>query len=408
MTNPKCRSCGDLNLQTLLDLGFAPPSNAMLNPEDLLQGETHYPLVVLFCDNCKLAQTRDFHKGNELFTSNYPYLSSTSTSWVEHSKNLIQSLVTDYNLSSDSLVAEIASNDGYLLQHLTNLKIPNYGIEPTGIAASISKKKGHTVYEMFLNIQNSHQIVKEQGTADIVIANNVFAHVPDLVEFTASAKNLLKPLGTLIIEVQYFGGLVEQTLFDTIYHEHFSYFSVTSLSNLANKNNFEIYRLDFIPTHGGSIRAYLRRARSNPSEQYILDRYKNIESTLIEFNSFPTMQSKVEEKKMAILKFLIEAKEKNQSVVGYGAAAKGNTLLNYCGVSSDLIPFMLDNASAKIGKLLPGSHIPVINADKLTDINPDIIIVFAWNLADEICREIRSKIGSKAKIFTLMPDIKEI
>jgi SAM-dependent methyltransferase len=408
MTNPKCRSCGDLNLQTILDLGFSPPSNAMLNPEDLLQGETHYPLVLLFCDDCKLAQTRDFHKGNELFTPDYPYLSSTSASWVEHSKNLIQSLVTDFNLSSESLVAEIASNDGYLLQHLTNLKIPNYGIEPTGIAASISKKKGHTVYEMFLNIQNSHKIVKEQGTADIVIANNVFAHVPDLVEFTVSAKNLLKPLGTLIIEVQYFGGLYKQTLFDTIYHEHFSYFSVTSLSNLAIRNNLEIYRLDFIPTHGGSIRAYLRKTRSNASEQYILEKHKNAESTLIDFTSLSTMQSKVEEKKMAILKFLIKAKEKKQSVVGYGAAAKGNTLLNYCGVSSDLLPFILDNASAKIGKLLPGSHIPVIHADRLTEINPDLIIIFAWNIAEEIRSEIRSKVGSKAKIFTLMPEIKEV
>jgi SAM-dependent methyltransferase len=408
MTNPKCRSCGDLNLQTILDLGFSPPSNAMLNPEDLLQGETHYPLVLLFCDNCKLAQTRDFHKGNELFTPDYPYLSSTSASWVEHSKNLVQSLVTDFNLSSESLVAEIASNDGYLLQHLTNLKIPNYGIEPTGIAASISKKKGHTVYEMFLNIQNSHKIVKEQGTADIVIANNVFAHVPDLVEFTVAAKNLLKPLGTLIIEVQYFGGLFEQTLFDTIYHEHFSYFSVTSLSNLAIRNNLEIYRLDFIPTHGGSIRAYLRKARSNASGQYILEKHKNAESTLIDFTSLSTMQTKVEEKKMAILKFLIKAKEKKQSVVGYGAAAKGNTLLNYCGVSSDLLLFILDNASAKIGKLLPGSHIPVMHADKLTEINPDLIIIFAWNIAEEIQAEIRSKVGSKAKIFTLMPEIKEV
>jgi len=407
LTHQNCRSCGAKELIEILDLGFAPPSNALLSKEDLSKGEIHYPLVLLFCQECKLVQTRDFHSGEALFTPDYPYLSSTSTAWIKHSHDLVDSVIKEFNLDSNSLVAEIASNDGYLLERLAQRGIAAYGIEPTKLAADISIGKGHHVYNCFLNLNTASQIKSEKGAADVVIANNVFAHVPDLLEFTEAARDLLAPTGTLVAEIQYFPKLISDLAFDTIYHEHFSYFSLTSIYNLFTKCGLNIFHAEEIPTHGGSLRVFARKSKKVEPVSATVNSMLEAESLIETSGELLGFQNRVSSKRNEIRDFILQLKKSKESIIGVGAAAKGNTLLNYCGITAEDISMILDSATSKQGKFTPGSHIPIQPLERQSFNKQAEFLVLAWNLFDEFSRVLTSySLTKPITLSALIPDIK--
>ena len=409
MKHQNCRSCGATELVEILDLGFAPPSNALLSKEDLSKGEIHYPLVLLFCQGCKLVQTRDFHSGEALFTPDYPYLSSTSTTWIQHSHELVDSVIKEFNLNSNSLVAEIASNDGYLLERLAQQGIPAYGIEPTKLAADISIGKGHHVYNCFLNLDTASKIKSEKGAADVIIANNVFAHVPELRTFTEAAKSLLTNTGILVIEVQYFGQLLEDTLFDTIYHEHYSYFSATSIRNLLDRYQLGIFKIELIPTHGGSIRVYAKNnAITSDFEDHITP-IVNLEAKATNLKDLLEFQKSVNVLERKIKEFFLTQKSAGNIVAGLGAAAKGNTLINFLRLGTSDIQYVFDSAPSKQGKFLPGSHIPIyplIDIAKFIEI--DLFVALPWNISQELAYLARSLVSRKTVIYQLLPEINPV
>jgi hypothetical protein len=409
LTHQSCRSCGARELVEILDLGFAPPSNALLCKEDLSKGEIHYPLVLLFCQECKLVQTRDFHSGEALFTPNYPYLSSTSTTWIKHSHELVDSVIKEFNLDSSSLVAEIASNDGYLLERLTQRGIPAYGVEPTKLAADISISKGHKVYNCFLNFDTASQIKNEMRPADIVIANNVFAHVPELHNFTEAVKLLLSDDGILVIEVQYFATLFENNLFDTIYHEHYSYFTITSLDNLLKSVGLYISRVERIATHGGSIRVYAKKSSQAPNFESLISSFISLEEGTTSLANLMTFQESANRAKIKIRQFFSQQLAQGKFNVGLGAPAKGNTLINFVGLDQGDIPFVLDSAESKQGKFLPGSHIPINPLERKYLTDADTLIVLPWNLSDEFCSIVRGFQEVKdLPLYVLLPNIQRI
>jgi hypothetical protein len=406
MTLQRCRSCEAKELIQILDLGFAPPSNALLNKEDLSKGEIYYPLVLLFCQECKLAQTRDFHTGEALFTPDYPYLSSTSSTWTKHAHELVDTVIREFNLDRNSLVAEIASNDGYLLERLVQRGIPAYGIEPTKLAADISTSKGHNVYNCFLDLNTASQIRSERGGADVVIANNVLAHVPALRQFTEASKLLLARNGILVIEVQYFGQLLKQTLFDTIYHEHYSYFSATSIRNLFDRYELGIYRIEIVPTHGGSIRVYAKNnSVSTNFESQILSMI-DLEVKATNLKTLLGFQKSVHELERKVKVFFSNQKSRGNTVAGLGAAAKGNTLINSFRLGPDDIRYVFDSASSKHGKFLPGSHIPIHPMDKINEFTEiDTFVALPWNISKEIAFLARSLLSRETVIYQLLPEI---
>lgn len=409
MTHQNCRSCGAEELVEILDLGFAPPSNALLSKEDLSKGEIYYPLVLLFCQECKLVQTRDFHSGDALFTPDYPYLSSTSTTWIKHSNELVDSVIKEFNLDGNSLVAEIASNDGYLLDRLAQRNIPAYGIEPTKLAADISVNKGHHVYNCFLNLNTAANIKSEKGPARVVIANNVFAHVPELQTFTEAAKLLLADDGILVIEVQYFGQLLEQALFDTIYHEHYSYFSATSIHNLLNRHKLGVIKIELIPTHGGSIRVYARNNATSASFASHITPMVDMESKATNVADLLKFQKSVTALKRKIEEFFSNQKNSGNVVAALGAAAKGNTLINFLRLGRDDIRYVFDSASSKYDKFLPGSHIPIKPLKSLREFSEiDTFVVLPWNIAREFAFEVSTLTTSNPPIYRLMPEIERI
>ena len=404
-----CRSCRNSNLTKILDLGFAPPSNALLDKEDLLKGETYYPLVLLFCEGCMLVQTQDFHAGEDLFTPDYPYLSSTSSTWIAHSQKLVKKIVKDFNLDGNSLVAEVASNDGYLLESLINQGIPNYGIEPTRNAADISISKGHKVYRSFLNSKTASRIKREQGSADVVIANNVFAHVPDLQDFTKATKSLLSHEGVLIVEVQNFAQLVKYSLFDTVYHEHYSYFTVTSLYNLLKQFGLGIFKVEFPSTHGGSIRVFARNNMIPNSLSELISNSLEDEYKAISLDELSSFQDSVNKKKKKIKEFLYVQKSSGNIIAGLGAAAKGNTLINFLALSEDDIKFVFDSAPSKQGKFLPGSHIPIHPFSSISEFTEvGTFLTLPWNISEELARQANLAQIVRRPIYRLLPRIELI
>ena len=399
-----CRSCAGINLQIILDLGVCPPSNALLASPADFEYEISYPLRLLFCLDCKLVQTLDFHRGRDLFTDDYPYLSSTSKSWLDHCSELVDQLSSEFALGPSSKVCEIASNDGYLLQFLEERSVPCFGIEPTHIPASISKSKGHSVYQTFLSLESVNEIIESEGLSDIVIGINVFAHVENLFDFTKAAVKLLKPSGVLVVEIQYFADLVKNHLFDTVYHEHFSYFGVVSISNLLSQFGLNIFRIDRIPTHGGSIRVFAS-SQCRDSKFEVLNYYQKYETHITQLNKLETFQTEVNQIRRNVQKFFYEMKNYDGRFVAYGAAAKGNTLLNFCEIGPDVIEFVVDNAESKIGKYLPGSHIPIRSVSALSSVSSRNLVILPWNIIDEIGPSITKRFNNKFNIFTLLPRI---
>lgn len=381
-----CRYCNNLKLSKILDLGYSPPSNAYLVAADLSRDEQLIPLRVLVCDECWLVQIEDYTLPDELFNAEYAYLSSTSSSWVKHAKEYCEKIIQELNLNIESMVVEIASNDGYLLTNFLERKIPCYGVEPTASTAKISKTKGINVIEEFFGSVLAENLAKQKKNADLIIANNVYAHVPDINDFTKGLSKLLKPSGVVTLEFPHLLNLLKFNQFDTIYHEHYSYLSLYTVSNIFESHGLRVWSVEEIDTHGGSLRVYgcLKDApwELKSSVQLVLD--KEAQYGLRKLSTYCHLQPAADKVRLELNNFLVQQRDNGKKVVAFGAAAKGNTLLNFSKIDSSLVQYVCDNAVSKQGKYLPGSHIPIVDPIKIKNDNPDYILIFAWNIKDEI------------------------
>ena len=403
-----CRHCNYKTKFKFVDLGNSPPSNEYLTEKYLDMPETYYPLQVFVCSNCWLVQTKDFSSGSELFKEDYAYLSSTSSSWLEHCNKYVKEIVNTLNLSSSSFVVELASNDGYLLNYFKDYEVPCLGIEPTEGTAKIAQRNGIETLIKFFGYETAKNVKKSHNKADLIIGNNVYAHVPDINDFTKGIKTLLKDNGTVTLEFPSLLSLINQNQFDTIYHEHFSYLSLTSVQNIFKTHGLKVWKIENLSTHGGSLRVYgCHKEASIGIDNSVQDQLnKEMDAGLQKIDSYENFQQSCEKIKISFLEFLLEAKKANKKVIGYGAAAKGSTLLNYSGVKDDLIEYVCDGAEFKQNKYMPGSHIPIKHPSALQADNPDYIIIFPWNIADEISSLLKDKINEGTKLVTFIPELK--
>ena len=405
-----CRHCQTPLTQQFLDLGFAPPSNAYLREADLSRPETYYPLKLNVCTNCWLVQTEDYAEAGELFSADYAYFSSTSTSWLAHAKKYCTSIIEKLGLDSNSHVIEVASNDGYLLRNFVEAGIPCLGVEPTASTADAAEKIGIPVVREFFGESFAKELAEQSKQADLIVGNNVYAHVPDINDFTLGLKAALKPSGTITLEFPHLLRLIEQVQFDTVYHEHFSYLSLFTVSEIFENAGLRVYDVEQLPTHGGSLRIY---GCHTDDERSITDNVKSLLAKELEAGMqsvaiYQSFQAKADAVKDGLLKFLLAQKEAGKTVVGYGAAAKGNTLLNYAGVKTDLLPAVCDAASAKQGKYLPGSHVPIHAPDALRQIKPDIVLVLPWNIVGEVVQHYSYIHEWGARFVIAVPEMKMI
>ena len=376
-----CRHCGSPLEYKVIDLGHQPPSNAYLTAEQLLGPEITYPLQVYVCTNCWLVQLPAHAAAEELFTADYAYFSSTSSSWCDHAQRFVAAAVKRLGLGEDSRVVELASNDGYLLQFVQQHGIPCLGIEPTHATAQAARDKGIETIERFFGVE----LAEELAPADLVVANNVLAHVPDINDFVAGIALLLKPHGRASIEFPHLLQLLKGNQFDTIYHEHYSYLSLRVVQRIAAEAGLDVVDVEQLPTHGGSLRVWLaKRGVTEPTAAVTMLLEDEFAAGLESLGAYEDFQSRAEATKDGLLKFLLRAKHDGKIVLGYGAAAKGNTLLNYAGIRADLLPAVADQATSKQGKFLPGSHIPIVSPNELLEMKADKILVLPWNLIAEI------------------------
>ncbi len=381
-----CRHCKTPLTHPFLDLGFAPPSNAYLTQADLASPEKYFPLKVMVCDHCWLVQTEDYAQADELFNADYAYFSSTSTGWLAHAAHYAEKMIAAFGLKHDSHVIEVAANDGYLLKNFVVSGIPCLGIEPTASTAAAAEKLGIPVLREFFGEALGQRLAAEGKQADLIVGNNVYAHVPDINDFTQGLKAALKPGGTITLEFPHLMHLIEHTQFDTVYHEHFSYLSLYTVDRIFQAAGLRIFDVERLPTHGGSLRIYGCHAEdtrpNSPTVAALLgeEAHRGLQ-TLATYQDF---QARADQVKNDLLDFLIQQKKAGKKVVAYGAAAKGNTLLNYAGVKPDLLPYVCDAAASKQGKFLPGSHIPILSPQKLFEFKIDYILILPWNISNEI------------------------
>lgn len=385
----KCRHCGVPLEHTFLDLGFAPPSNAYLTEAELHQAEKYYPLKIMVCDQCWLVQTEDYAQADELFSADYAYFSSTSTGWLAHAKKYADQITQRLELGQTSLVIEVASNDGYLLKNFVAAGIPCLGIEPTDSTAAVAQTLGIPVLREFFGESLAKQLACEGKQADLIAGNNVYAHVPDINDFTKALKAALKPTGTITLEFPHLMRLIEDAQFDTIYHEHFSYLSLYTVSKIFESAGLRVWDVEELATHGGSLRVYgchqenSRQTSAAVAKTLEEERKRGLQTLGI----YQEFQDKADKVKNDLLRFLIEQKQAGKKVAAYGAAAKGNTLLNYGGVKPDLMSFVCDAALAKQGKFMPGSHIPILPPEFIKDSKPDYVVILPWNIATEVMEQ---------------------
>ena len=399
-----CRHCGAHLQHVFLDLGAAPPSNAYLSSAQLDREEYCFPLKVFVCETCWLVQLQDYTKANELFTEDYAYFSSTSSGWLSHAKHYCQMIVDRLNINQNSFVVEIASNDGYLLKNFSEHKIDCLGIEPTKSTAEAAKALGIPVLQEFFDMTLANALVGDGRRADLIVGNNVFAHVPDINNFTQGLATLLKPEGTITLEFPHLMQLIDLCQFDTIYHEHFSYLSLSVVQNIFAKAGLRIYDVEALSTHGGSLRVYGCHQGATITEQAAVKNLLNVERKkgLQSLAYYQGFQDKVEKIKKDLRSFLTEKKNNKERVVAYGAAAKGNTLLNYSGITPDLLPVVYDAAESKQGKYLPGSHISIRPPHEMLAAEFDYILILPWNIKHEIDAQLKKQ-GVRAHSVTAIP-----
>lgn len=404
----KCRHCGTELVHTFVDLGFAPPSNAYLTDLDLAKPETYFPLNVKVCDECWLVQTEDFTQAEELFNSNYAYFSSTSPGWLQHAEKYSLNMIDGLKLDGSSFVLEVASNDGYLLKNFVQAGIPCLGIEPTASTANAAETLGVPVLRDFFGETLGKRLAEEGKQADLIVGNNVYAHVPNINDFTRGLKAALKPEGTITLEFPHLMRLVEHTQFDTIYHEHFSYLSLYTVDRIFTTAGLRILSVEELPTHGGSLRIYGCHAgdgRAADDSVCALLRIEKLQG-LQQLETYIGFQCRADKVKNDLLAFLIEQKRLGKKVVAYGAAAKGNTLLNYSGVKPDLLQLVFDAAPAKQGKYMPGSHIPICSPARITAEKADYVIVLPWNIVEEVIMQNKYVRTWGGQFVTAVPGLK--
>jgi len=403
-----CRHCQNPLSHVFVDLGTAPPSNAYLTADDLQKPEKWFPLRVLVCEKCWLVQTEDFAQADELFDANYAYFSGFSTSWLAHCERYVHDMIARFGLNAQSHVVEVAANDGYLLQYVKVAGIPCTGIEPTASTAAAARNRGITIVEEFFGVTLADRLVNQSSQADLTTANNVLAHVPDINDFVAGFARLLKPQGVATFEFPHLLQLVQQNQFDTIYHEHFSYLSLTAVQTIFATNGLQLFDVQQLPTHGGSLRVFAQR--SDTGQQIATSNVADLldveaAAGMRDLNFYQGFQTKAEKVKDDFLRYLLQAKQDGRKVAAYGAAAKGNTLLNFAGVRSDLIEFVVDRNPAKQGKYLPGSRIPIVGEDQLKEVRPSRIVILPWNLKAEVVHQLTYALEWDARFTTAVPII---
>lgn len=404
----KCRHCDNELHLPLVDLGSAPPSNAYLTEQTLHAPEKWFPLRVLVCTRCWLVQTEDFAQADELFDAQYAYFSSFSSSWLAHAQRYVGDMVERFGLSAGSHVVEVAANDGYLLQYVQAAGVPCTGIEPTASTAAAAREKGIDVVQAFFGVQLAEQLAGEGKRADLMAANNVLAHVPDINDFVGGFAVLLKPQGVATFEFPHLLRLVEGNQFDTIYHEHFSYLSLSAVDRICAANGLSVFDVQELPTHGGSLRVFAQSAATGIhtcSAQVADLLQREAESGVLGAGYYEEFQAAADQVKNDFLAFLLEAKRQGKSVAAYGAAAKGNTLMNYAGVRSDLISVVVDRNPAKQGKFMPGSRIPIVAEEVLRVSRPDYIVILPWNLRTEIAAQLDYVREWKGQFVTAVPEL---
>jgi len=403
----QCRHCATLLEHDFLDLGFAPPSNAYLSAADLSRPEKTYPLRVKVCHHCWLVQTEDYAQADELFSADYAYFSSTSSTWLAHAAQYAHKMTDELALGPTSLVIEVASNDGYLLKNFVAASIPCLGIEPTAGTADAAEKLGIPVLREFFGEALAQRLAAEGRQADLIAGNNVYAHVPDINDFTRGLKAALKPGGTVTLEFPHLMRLIEHTQFDTVYHEHFSYLSLTAVSSIFAAAGLRVCNVEELPTHGGSLRLFGCHAEDGRTDTAAVGAMLAEEERrgLRSLATYTAFQARADRVKDDLLQFLIEQKRAGRTVAAYGAAAKGNTLLNYGGVKPDLLPFVCDGATAKQGKFMPGSHIPILAPAALDAHRPDLVVILPWNIADEVRKQLGGLAAQGTKFVTAVPNL---
>lgn len=405
----KCRHCGSELKLPLVDLGSAPPSNAYLTEQTLHAPEKWFPLRVLVCEYCWLVQTEDFAQANELFDAEYAYFSGFSSSWLAHSERYVADMVTRFNLSADSHVVEVAANDGYLLQYVNARNIPCIGVEPTASTAAAARAKGIPIVEDFFGVRLAKGLVAQGKQADLTAANNVLAHVPDINDFVAGFAVLLKPQGVATFEFPHLLELIAKNQFDTIYHEHFSYLSLTAVNRIFSANGLTVFDVEEHPTHGGSLRAFAQRSdtgqhtRSARVDELL---QREVQAGMLSADYYTGFQAKTDQVKNDFLVFLLDAKRQGKTVAAYGAAAKGNTLMNYAGIRPDLISFVVDRNPAKQGKCMPGSRIPIVDEERLPQEKPDYVVILPWNLKAEVMQQLEYVRTWGGRFVTAVPELR--
>ncbi len=403
-----CRHCGTPLIHRFLDLGYAPPSNAYLTPEALHRPEITYPLRLMVCGECFLVQTEDFADREIFFEADYAYFSSTSKSWLDHAARYATMVTERFALGSDNLVIEVASNDGYLLHNFLSAQIPCLGIEPTAATAATAEALGIPVLREFFGQSLAEALVVEGRRADLVAGNNVYAHVPDINDFTLGLAKILKPQGVVTLEFPHLMRLVEFCQFDTVYHEHFSYLSLTTVTRIFAAAGLRVFDVEELPTHGGSLRVFgcLHGAdhATVPSVTALLT--EETARGMADLAYYAAFQPRADALKDAFLRFLLDARRDGKSVAAYGAAAKGNTLLNYAGVRPDLLPFVCDAAPSKQGKLMPGSHIPILPPEALRTDRPDYLLILPWNIAAEIRAQLDYLATDGTRFVIAVPELR--
>jgi 2-polyprenyl-3-methyl-5-hydroxy-6-metoxy-1,4-benzoquinol methylase len=390
MSHSTCRFCGQPLQHTVVDLGMSPLCESYLAADQLNQMEPFYPLHVYVCAACFLVQLEEYVNPSDIF-SEYAYFSSYSDSWLEHARAYTAQMTQRFGLHAQSRVVEVGSNDGYLLQYFVEQNVPVLGIEPAANVAAAAVAKGVPTHVAFFGAQVATQLARDGQQADLLIGNNVLAQIPDLNDFVKGFKRLLKPAGAITIEVPHVIRLMDENQFDTIYHEHFSYFSLSTAQTIFAAHGLTVFDVESLPTHGGSLRLYIRHAEEqtpaiSPAVNDVVER--EVAAGLTALETYTAFAERVKATKRKLLEFLIAAKQNGKTVAGYGAPGKGNTLLNYCGIRSDFIDYTVDRNPYKQGKFLPGTHIPIHHPEQLQLTRPDYVLILPWNLKDEIMRQI--------------------
>jgi hypothetical protein len=400
-----CRFCKTPLNRKFLDLGYAPPSNAYLERSDLVKPEATFPLRLYICEECLLVQTEDYSLCEELFTSDYAYFSSVSSSYLDHARRYCDQVIPHLGLNRESFVVEIASNDGYLLRNFVERGIPCVGIEPAVSTAMVAESLGIPVIREFFGDRFAREFVSSHRQADLIIGNNVYAHVPDINDFTSGMKATLNKGGTITLEFQHLLNMIRLNQFDTVYHEHYSYLSLHFVCKIFEKHQLRVFNVEKLDTHGGSLRIFGCHPedvrKTGPAVQKILNEEDKAGLNMLPF--YFSWQARVDKTKNELLRFLVKQRLRGRKVVAYGAAAKANTLFNYAGIKADLIPFICDSAASKQGKFLPGSHIPIVPVSHLEMHQSDFILIIPWNIKEEIIDRLEFARQWKARFIIAIP-----